>query len=61
MKSSTCGHLLIKYDDDDDDLTIRVQKAQRGAAVLYYTSWWDFGGIEFEIGGIDPNCRHPKP
>merc|ERR1712105_39996 len=30
-------------------------------AVLYYTSWWDFGGIEFEIGGIDPNCRHPKP
>ena len=36
-------------------------------AVLYYTSWWDFGGIEFEIGGIefeiggiDPNCHHPK-
>ena len=25
-------------------------------AVLYYTSWWDFGGIKFEIGGIDPNC-----
>ena len=30
-------------------------------AVLYYTSWWDFGGIKFEIGGMDPNCRHPKP
>ena len=28
---------------------------------MYYTSWWDFSGIEFEIGGIDPNCRHPKP
>ena len=29
-------------------------------ALLYNTSWWDFGGIEFEIGGIDPNCRRPK-
>ncbi len=38
------------------------------AAVLYYTSqyfiWWDFGGMtiqELNIGGIDPNCRRPKP
>ena len=30
-------------------------------AVLYYTSWWDFGGIKIEIGGMDPNCHHPKP
>ena len=37
-------------------------------AVLYYTSqyfiWWDFGGMtiqELNIGGIDPNCLHPKP
>ena len=37
-------------------------------AVFYYTSqyfiWWDFGGMaiqELNIGGIDPNCLHPKP
>ena len=34
---------------------------QKVSAVLYYTSWWDFGGIEFVIGGIDPNCHRPKP
>ena len=39
----------------------RLYFAINGGAVLYYTSWWDFGGIEFEIGGIDPNCHHPKP
>ena len=37
-------------------------------AVIYYTSkyfiWWDFGGMTIEdpkMGGINPNCRHPKP
>ena len=37
-------------------------------AVFYYTSqyfiWWDFGGMTIQglnIGGIDPNCLHPKP
>ena len=38
-----------------------AKKMAENLAVLYYTSWWDFGGIEFEIGGIDPNCHHPKP
>ena len=30
-------------------------------AVLYYTSCWDCVGMKFDIVGIDPNSRHPKP
>ena len=29
-------------------------------ALLYYTSWWDFDGINIKIVGMDPNCYHPK-
>ena len=39
-----------------------------GAGEMYYTSQyficWDFGGMtiqELNIGGIHPNCLHPKP
>ena len=41
------------------DVTISGSKFK--GAVLYYTSWWDCGGINFKIGGINPTCRHPKP
>ena len=30
-------------------------------AELQYTSWWDGSGMKFEMGGMDPTCRHPKP
>ena len=36
-------------------------KYSRFGAVLYYTSCWDCVGMKFDIVGIDPNCRHPKP
>ena len=38
-----------------------VWKNSRPSAVLYYTSWWDFGGIKFKIVGIKPHCHHLKP
>ena len=50
---------LVRLRDTDTVQTAHCAVEKR--AVLYYTSWWDFVGIEFEIGGINPNCRHPKP
>ena len=34
---------------------------QKAKAELQYTSWWDGSGMKFEMGGMDPTCRHPKP
>ena len=34
---------------------------KRFLAELQYTSWWDGSGMKFEMGGMDPTCRHPKP
>ena len=27
---------------------------------MYFTSWWDCGGMNSKIGGINPTCHHPK-
>ena len=38
----------------------RKRKEEREAE-LQYTSWWDGSEMKFEMGGMDPTCRHPKP
>ena len=56
-----CGHLPHELRSTGLIKEIRINIIYNFGAVLYYSSWWDFGGIEFEIGGIDPNCLLPKP
>ena len=51
---------LPSCQEHNPDLAL-ISQIREGWAELQYTSWWDGSGMKFEMGGMDPTCRHPKP
>ena len=63
LRSATWDKSLQNYKENANVFPgHRVAKTYQpaGAAVLYYTSWWDIGGMKSEMSGIHPNIDHPK-